>query len=496
MEIGALRQAASADGSTWNVFASTANAFPLTKLNVGVEIGTWQSEGSTTTAVFDNFNLWTPVYTYDANGNMTSDGKICYTYNEANQLSQVKNCVSNVTKAEYTYDFKGNRMVKKTYLYGNLKDTITSWSDNYETKVSGGTTENTTYYWINGQLTAKKHHDGSRYYYHNDHLGSSTVITNASGTLVEETKYDPWGAVLSGGTKSKFLYTGQENDSETNLHYYNARYYDPHIRRFTQPDDIVQDIYNPQSLNRYSYVFNNPLRYTDPTGHISILDYNNALNQYYNRPSATTYNNALNTASNINKQSTGSTRQSIPNSGSNGSGRIPSASSEIQNYSPTPVKVSSPESIKGVATSSLINLVKSTSSPSSNTGAVGICGTGSAGLGVYGAASACAVYSISEKKFGVTGTLGGGGTTGVTLGAGVNIQYSNSRKFSDLLGQDIFAGGSAGEGLEVNGNVSWSRDNINNKTYGVGIGLGGNFSTPAIPGELNGGSTYTWGFSQ
>jgi RHS repeat-associated protein len=93
------------------------------------------------------------------------------------------------------------------------------------------------------------------------------VLTNQAGTLVEETKYDPRGEVKSGGTKSKFQYTGQEKDDETWLNYYNFRYYDPHIRRFTQPDDIIQDPYNPQDLNRYSYVRNNPLRYTDPSGH-------------------------------------------------------------------------------------------------------------------------------------------------------------------------------------------------------------------------------------
>lgn len=79
------------------------------------------------------------------------------------------------------------------------------------------------------------------------------------------------GEVKSGGTANKFQYTGQERDAETNLHYYNARYYDPHIRRFTQPDDIIQNVYNPQDLNRYSYVRNNPLKYTDPTGHFGLI---------------------------------------------------------------------------------------------------------------------------------------------------------------------------------------------------------------------------------
>ncbi len=49
--------------------------------------------------------------------------------------------------------------------------------------------------------------------------------------------------------------------------YYGARYYDPAIGRFAQPDSLIADLYNPQSLNRYSYALNNPVRYTDPTGH-------------------------------------------------------------------------------------------------------------------------------------------------------------------------------------------------------------------------------------
>ena len=149
---------------------------------------------------------------------------------------------------------------------------------------------------MNNELVAKKDSDGTRTYFHNDHLGSTTVITDASGSpLAENTKYDPWGEVKSGGVKSKFQYTGQERDSETGLHYYNARYYDPYIRRFTQPDDIIQNVYSPQGLNRYSYVWNNPLKYTDPSGHINILNYNNALTQLQKKLSPQTYNNYLNT---------------------------------------------------------------------------------------------------------------------------------------------------------------------------------------------------------
>ncbi len=63
------------------------------------------------------------------------------------------------------------------------------------------------------------------------------------------------------------LLTDQEFDAENGLYNYDARMYDPIIGRFITPDSIVPDQYNPQSLNRYSYCLNNPLIYTDPTGH-------------------------------------------------------------------------------------------------------------------------------------------------------------------------------------------------------------------------------------
>ncbi len=79
----------------------------------------------------------------------------------------------------------------------------------------------------------------------------------------------PWGAVRPGpdnALPTGYTYTGQL-DSGLGLMYYGARFYDGALGRFTQPDTIVPEPGNPQALNRYSYVLNNPLRYTDPTGH-------------------------------------------------------------------------------------------------------------------------------------------------------------------------------------------------------------------------------------
>jgi len=86
---------------------------------------------------------------------------------------------------------------------------------------------------------------------------------------VEEIHYYPYGETLSdtGSVSVKHKFTSQELDSETGLYHYGARCYDPALGRFTTADSIVPDPTNPQSLNRYSYVQNNPIKYTDPSGH-------------------------------------------------------------------------------------------------------------------------------------------------------------------------------------------------------------------------------------
>ena len=112
-------------------------------------------------------------------------------------------------------------------------------------------------------VTVRKDPNGKTFFYYPDHLGSTALITNSTGGVVEETTYEPFGEVYSGGS-DRFLYTGKELDVGTGLEYYGARYYDPaKASQFISPDPIISDIYNPQNLNRYSYVLNNPYKYTD-----------------------------------------------------------------------------------------------------------------------------------------------------------------------------------------------------------------------------------------
>jgi RHS repeat-associated protein len=112
-------------------------------------------------------------------------------------------------------------------------------------------------------------------YFHQDNLGSIAVITDASGAVVERDAYDAWGkkrywnngaddtaGILPGQSQT----TGQEMLASVGLVHLNGRVYDPFIGRMTSADPVVGDPLNGQTWNRYSYVWNNPLAYTDPTG--------------------------------------------------------------------------------------------------------------------------------------------------------------------------------------------------------------------------------------
>jgi RHS repeat-associated protein len=81
--------------------------------------------------------------------------------------------------------------------------------------------------------------------------------------------YDAWGNVryVSGSLPTDIGYTGQRLDNSTGLMYYRARYYAQGLGRFISADTLVPDGTNPQQFNRYAYGLNNPVKYTDPTGH-------------------------------------------------------------------------------------------------------------------------------------------------------------------------------------------------------------------------------------
>jgi RHS repeat-associated protein len=119
-------------------------------------------------------------------------------------------------------------------------------------------------------------------YYHRDHLGSVAVITNPGGAVLDRLAYEAFGERRSPsgvpqdrespivGAVTDRGFTAHEHLDELNLIHMNGRIYDPALARFMTADPFIQAPSNLQSYNRYSYVLNSPLMYTDPTGYLSL----------------------------------------------------------------------------------------------------------------------------------------------------------------------------------------------------------------------------------
>ncbi|MCI0403172.1 MAG: hypothetical protein L0212_06570, partial [Acidobacteria bacterium] len=228
-------------------------------------------------AVNTNNRITNPGFTYDSAGNLTNSGSGVITYDAENRIATV----AGVT---YTYDGDGERVKKsngKLYWTGN--DPLA------ESDLSGNLTAE--YIFFGGRRIARLDlPTAAVHYYHADHLGSSNVVSNSTGTVIEdESDFYPFGGerVITNSDPNQYKFTGKERDPESGLDYFIARHYSSNLGRFLQPDEFsggpvdafsssdplppgplpYADITNPQSLNKYSYTYNNPLRYTDPNGH-------------------------------------------------------------------------------------------------------------------------------------------------------------------------------------------------------------------------------------
>ncbi|WP_412972450.1 RHS repeat domain-containing protein [Glaciecola sp. MF2-115] len=138
-------------------------------------------------------------------------------------------------------------------------------------------------------------------YLHKDHLGSINFISDDEGRLKHKLSFDAFGKRRDGATWSPIQnvfaspsvkliskvtergFTGHEHVDHANIIHMNGRIYDPETARFAQADPIVQAPENGQSLNRYSYVFNNPLSYTDPTGYTAATEQGGGVNFFKQR---------------------------------------------------------------------------------------------------------------------------------------------------------------------------------------------------------------------
>jgi len=177
--------------------------------------------------------------------------------------NRVETISGNGQSATYTYDGDGNR-VKKVQ---NGVTTIYLGAI-YEKNLN--TNEVTTYYFAGAQRVAMRK-GGVPTWFIADHLGSTSLALDINGNEVANSrqKYYPFGETRGTATvPTDRQFTGQRAETGLgSLYDYNDRFYSPALGRFLSADTLVPDSSNPQSLNRFSYTRNNPLKYIDPSGH-------------------------------------------------------------------------------------------------------------------------------------------------------------------------------------------------------------------------------------
>ncbi len=127
------------------------------------------------------------------------------------------------------------------------------------------------YYYLGGKLIAKK--NGSTVtYLHADYLGSTAAESNTGGTVTARLHYQPFGENI-GTPVDDIGYTGHKFDTDLDLSYMEARYYDPVLGRFMANDPVGFISTRPMTFNRYSYGNNNPHKYVDPDGEFGIIGF-------------------------------------------------------------------------------------------------------------------------------------------------------------------------------------------------------------------------------
>jgi len=229
---------------------------------------------------------------YDANGNVVNDGVRTAQYTAWNLPKTISRGPSSLS---YEYDHSHGRVKEvstahgTTYYVGGYELVIPADSSAATPKLEERTFIATPAGTV-GVITQRTSGTSPRTtdisYWHKDHLGSLVAITNQAGTVTQRFRFDAWGnrdCLLPGGGTTPCSasntggasgtgseergFTGHEMLDEVGLVHMNGRLFDAAIGRFTQADPVIQEPLNSQNYNRYSYVFNNPLVYTDPSGY-------------------------------------------------------------------------------------------------------------------------------------------------------------------------------------------------------------------------------------
>lgn len=200
--------------------------------------------------------------TVDASGNLTAKGADTFAFDQANRLTNVT--VTGATEA-HVYDGDGTRFSRRVGTDPAIR---------YVSDVAGGlpvTIDDGTRKYVYGLGLSYAVSGSSIEVYHADRLGSVRALTNGSGTVTATYRTDEWGnpTQTSGSSTQPFGSTGEPRDA-TGLSYLRARYYDPQLGRFLSRDTWPGSPASTQTLNRFSYVSNNPVRFADPSGHCLV----------------------------------------------------------------------------------------------------------------------------------------------------------------------------------------------------------------------------------
>ncbi|MFA5188564.1 MAG: RHS repeat-associated core domain-containing protein [Patescibacteria group bacterium] len=258
------------------------------------DLGTYSYEGNTGTS-YANPHAVTGIGSaadleYDNNGNLTnlhigSFVLIGADYDYNNRITETLR--PNSQTSTYKYDHTGERIGQDT----GTKDTIYA-NKYFEETTEGANTSDTMNIYAQGQLLGTAESDGESFnlhLVHGDHLNSSSVMTDfdTNAAVDQVIDYYPFGGIRfneqNSTTDQGRKFTGKIGDSSTTLQYFGARYYQGDVGRFWSIDplfliagdkqfkniagyDLIYYLSEPQNLNSYSYVTNNPLKYVDPLG--------------------------------------------------------------------------------------------------------------------------------------------------------------------------------------------------------------------------------------
>lgn len=230
-------------------------------------------------------------YSYDPKGNrksLVSTNSIMpqtsanYVYDQWNRLKKVT--TGDNKTVEYVYNGDGLMVERKengvsTRYYYNGDKIIAEGTVGANNTV---TLKASYLHGSSGLIMRENEADNTKAYYLMNGHGDVTEIRDNTGAVLNNYTYDIWGNVTSqtGSLKNPFLYSGEYWDDTTKLQYLRARWYDPSMGRFINEDTYKGELNNPISLNLYTYVANNPLKYIDPSGHKPVIWYDKEKKEY------------------------------------------------------------------------------------------------------------------------------------------------------------------------------------------------------------------------